>query len=321
MKISSHPNKKIKKICHRPSFSRRRTSDNLTQSKIKLKKKTNTLENQFLISYKNKRSRIKLPDLTNTLIKTKISKNIRAKMIDWKIEVLKVFHNNDINLSILLKSIQIMDLYIKFEKSTILQNNDIHLIGITSMYISSKLENQISNSISNYSKISGNAYSNEKIREMEFKILKILNFKISYPIFIDLLDYYLLKLFIKENSDNFEHLKTISEIFLVFISFNDKFNDVDADILVNACLLNALRYYYSSCFVEKSEEINFGDIQERLKNEKNIIKCIFNQFDLQKNDLRYMAKKIQKYLKDFQKEFDFLKEYKHLINFNKDFIN
>ena len=97
------------------------------------------LEDQFFSNYTQNTISLKLPNLTNTLRNTKISNYIRSSMIDWKIEIYINVLKKYFGIEIIFKSIQIMDMYLKKQKNKILENEDIHLIGITALYLSCKL--------------------------------------------------------------------------------------------------------------------------------------------------------------------------------------
>ena len=100
----------------------------------------------------------------NLLSRHEIKSNIRTKMVDWMIEVLSVFENMDETLFL---AINIMDLYILKSKN-ILKNENIHLIGITSMFIASKFQEIYPITLKNFvSKVSHNQFNAEEIIKME----------------------------------------------------------------------------------------------------------------------------------------------------------
>jgi hypothetical protein len=93
--------------------------------------------------YNNLKSILKNELLANTgafrdsfLTRHKIDKDIRTKMVDWMIEVLSSF-NCDHNTFFV--SVNIMDSFLS-KSPNIYQSKDIHLIGVTSMLIASKME-------------------------------------------------------------------------------------------------------------------------------------------------------------------------------------
>jgi hypothetical protein len=72
----------------------------------------------------------------NFILRHKIVPEIRTKMVDWMIEVLSVYKSE---IETFYLSVFIMDKFISLSP-TILKTDDIHLIGITSMFIASKFE-------------------------------------------------------------------------------------------------------------------------------------------------------------------------------------
>lgn len=75
-------------------------------------------------------------NIPSTLLKQHpITSTIHLKMIDWMIEVLSVYQSSNETFYL---GIKIMDLYI--HKAQNLKSSNIHLIGVTSMFIASKYE-------------------------------------------------------------------------------------------------------------------------------------------------------------------------------------
>lgn len=75
-------------------------------------------------------------NIPSTLLKQHpITSTIHLKMIDWMIEVLSVYQSSNETFYL---GIKIMDLYI--HKAQNLKSSNIHLIGMTSMFIASKYE-------------------------------------------------------------------------------------------------------------------------------------------------------------------------------------
>ena len=107
-------------------------------------------------------SSLKIPE--NLLAKHKITSNIRTKMVDWMIEVLSVFENMDETLFL---AINIMDLYL-LKSKIILKNENVHLIGITSMFIASKFQEIYPITLKNFVvKVSHNQFDVEEITKTE----------------------------------------------------------------------------------------------------------------------------------------------------------
>ncbi|CAD8083137.1 unnamed protein product [Paramecium primaurelia] len=121
-----------------------------------------------------------------SLSNQQISYKLRAKMINWMIEVLGNYSETTSDATF-FRSISIMDYYLK---KTIFQytDNQLHLIGITSMFIATKIEDIYQIPLQDFvTRICHNEYSISKIKEMEQSILETLNFEITFPTALDFL--------------------------------------------------------------------------------------------------------------------------------------
>ena len=104
----------------------------------------------------------------------KINPNIHLKMIDWMIEVLSVYHASHETFFL---SVYIMDRFIEKSRSQ-LKTDNIHLIGVTSMFIASKfieiypisMEHIIAN-------IGHNQFHAYVIKAQEIKMLNVISFE------------------------------------------------------------------------------------------------------------------------------------------------
>lgn len=104
----------------------------------------------------------------------KINKEIRTKMVDWIVEVLSVYKNE---LDTFFLAVNIMDRYI-YLSGTVLTSQDIHLIGMTCMFIASKQEDVIPIRMhSIVSKIGHNQFEDNQIRAKEKLILNTIGFE------------------------------------------------------------------------------------------------------------------------------------------------
>lgn len=97
-------------------------------------------------------------------------------MVDWMIEVLTIYKQSP---SAIFKSIYLLDLYLKLEKERI-KTEELHLIGISVMFIASKVEelrplrfHEI------FEEIGKSKFSKVEILSKEKQILKIFNFDIN----------------------------------------------------------------------------------------------------------------------------------------------
>jgi hypothetical protein len=69
----------------------------------------------------------------------KMDEKIRTKMVDWMIEVLNAYKSDSQTLFI---AVTIMDLFLQ-KTTNVLENSNMHLIGVTCIYIASKYEDVI----------------------------------------------------------------------------------------------------------------------------------------------------------------------------------
>jgi hypothetical protein len=80
-------------------------------------------------------------DFSNPLKNHKINNKIRTKMVDWIVEVFGNFPKR-VTDETFFRAVCIMDLYFK-KKKQVLCDNDVHITGIVSMFLSSKYEDVI----------------------------------------------------------------------------------------------------------------------------------------------------------------------------------
>lgn len=144
----------------------------------------------------------------NPLKNHKINEQIRTKMIDWMIEVLYASSSGNQTFNL---SVNIMDNYLaKCEKS--LTNIDLHLLGIVSMFIASKMEDiipirmyQITN------KISHGKFSEKAVIKKERDILKVINFELFTSSTLDFIKIFIND-FINNNQEEIEELDLMNHI-------------------------------------------------------------------------------------------------------------
>ncbi|CAK83762.1 unnamed protein product (macronuclear) [Paramecium tetraurelia] len=124
--------------------------------------------------------------LGNSLSHQNISYYQRARMVDWMIQVFGKYSSTTSDATF-FRAVSIMDFF--FQKSIKqYSHNDLHLIGITSMFIATKLEDIQFIPLKQFvTKISRNKFSTSDIKEMEKSILETLNFKITFPTSLDYL--------------------------------------------------------------------------------------------------------------------------------------
>ena len=106
---------------------------------------------------------------SNFLNKQKINPFIRTKMIDWMIEVLSVFDSTEETFFL---SVNIFDLFL-WKTQSIFKNENVHLIGVASMFIASKFQEIYPITLKQFvHKIGHDQFKATEIKKMECKILK-----------------------------------------------------------------------------------------------------------------------------------------------------
>jgi cyclin B len=143
-----------------------------------------------------------LPISSDILKRHKIDPNTRTKMVDWMVEVLYAYNSDPPTMFL---AVHIMDLFFAKSKSQ-LSNNDIHLIGIVSLYIASKMEDIIPLRMSHVKvKIGHNKFSEKEIKRMEKLILETINFDVITTSTYDFVKTFIFD-FCHNNRDNINHL-------------------------------------------------------------------------------------------------------------------
>jgi hypothetical protein len=107
-----------------------------------------------------------------------INGKMRAVLVDWLVEVHGQFK---LLQETLYMSVFILDCYLQVD-GLWLKRNQLQLVGVTSMFIASKVEEMYAPEINDFVYITDRSYSAEEIRAMELKILHAINFKINRPL-------------------------------------------------------------------------------------------------------------------------------------------
>lgn len=125
---------------------------------------------------------------TNSLIKHKITPVLRARMIDWMIEVLTNFKCDDQTFFI---AVSLLDRYFKNKQDT-REISDLHILGVTTMFLASKYEDIYPLKMKMvFEKIAHKKLPIEKIKSVELDILKTIHYKVPAPTVLDFLKVYL----------------------------------------------------------------------------------------------------------------------------------
>ena len=131
----------------------------------------------------------------NYLVHHKITERMRTRMVDWMIEVLSNYHCDE---STYFESVNLMDRYFKEceNRKEILQPAELHLIGVTSMFIASKYQDIYPLRLKIVQdKIAHNKLTCKEIKEKEDEITRYLNYCIGLPTMWDFINLFLEEIF------------------------------------------------------------------------------------------------------------------------------
>lgn len=242
-------------------------------------------------------------NLKKTLIMTKIQNSVRSQMIEWMIEVFSKI-STEFREATFFRAVFLMDFYIKQSK-IVLKDKDIHLIGITCMFIASKYEDVHPISLHQfYTEVGFEQIPKLDILNKEFVILSTIGYQISFRTTLDILDFYTFKLFSGQTSESITLVIQLSRNFAILCLSEVGFNDFDVKEVALACLLNASLFLinFSVSFQLNSNKMfepdEFVFITEIIKSfmQKLISE---NEFD---GDLFQKVSQIRYFLKKFKKE-------------------
>jgi len=112
-----------------------------------------------------------------------ITGRMRAVLVDWLVEVQQQFR---LLQETLFLTISIIDRYLALNGKSV-HRSQLQLVGVSSMFLASKVEEIFAPEISDFVYITDDAYTGEEIRHMELKILSTLDFDLARPISLNFL--------------------------------------------------------------------------------------------------------------------------------------
>jgi len=112
-----------------------------------------------------------------------ITGKMRAVLVDWLVEVQQQFR---LLQETLFLTMSIIDRYLSKEGQNV-HRSQLQLVGVSAMFLASKVEEIFAPEISDFVYITDNAYTGAEIRHMELKILGCLDFDLCRPISLNFL--------------------------------------------------------------------------------------------------------------------------------------
>lgn len=105
-----------------------------------------------------------------------VTGNMRAILIDWLIQVQMKFR---LLQETMYMTVSIID---RFMQNSCVPKKMLQLVGVTAMFIASKYEEMYPPEIGDFAFVTNNTYTKHQIRQMEMKILRVLNFSLGRPL-------------------------------------------------------------------------------------------------------------------------------------------
>ncbi|XP_010635595.1 G2/mitotic-specific cyclin-B1 [Fukomys damarensis] len=110
------------------------------------------------------------------LLGREVTGNMRAILIDWLVQVQMMFK---LLQETMYMTVSIID---RFMQNNCVPKKMLQLVGVTAMFIASKYEEMYPPEIGDFAYVTNNTYSKHQIRQMEMKILRVLNFGLGRPL-------------------------------------------------------------------------------------------------------------------------------------------
>uniref|UniRef100_A0A452FNA4 G2/mitotic-specific cyclin-B1 n=1 Tax=Capra hircus TaxID=9925 RepID=A0A452FNA4_CAPHI len=101
------------------------------------------------------------------LMGREVAGNMRAILIDWLVQ------------EIMYMTVSITD---RFMQDNCVPKKMLQLVGVTAMFVASKFEEMYPPEIGDFAFVTDNTYTKFQIRQMEMKILRVLNFSLGRPL-------------------------------------------------------------------------------------------------------------------------------------------
>ena len=200
----------------------------------------------------------------NFLQNHKITSIVRTRMIDWMIEVCSIINYMDETFFL---SVNVLDIFLRKTKK-VYSNTDIHLIGMTSIFTSSKFQEIYPQSLKIFAhRVGHDMFTLEQIKEMETQILTEIGMEVLVSTSIyDFLKtyfydfYYNNKTVIEKNCDMkiFKDVMFTAKYLTKLILHYEYFYVYQDSIKAIGCIITAIKlmgYYLKEKFEEKDRNV------------------------------------------------------------------
>ena len=172
-------------------------------------KETKLLINKYGKEFFSLLKREDIPFMRETIAKHFLCSETRCKMVDWMYEIFASYHSEPRTFFL---SVYIMDTFLCRTFYSV-SNQEVHLLGLSCIYIASKMEDLIPIHLSHIvSKIGYNKFTKEQIQQKEKEILATIDFDL-----VNVSCYDFINAFLLDFSINNQEIKNyMKEAFHVF---------------------------------------------------------------------------------------------------------
>jgi len=181
-----------------------------------------------------------------------VNGKMRSVLLDWLIEVHGQFK---LLQETLYMTSAILDRFLQVEGASI-KRNKLQLVGVTAMWIASKVEEMYAPEVSDFVYITDNSYTTVEVRAMELRILRSINFGLGRPLplhflrrnskagDVDMLQHSLAK-YVLECSILEYNMASLSPSVMAAAALYLAIRITDPDSLVDSCWTPTLTHYSS----------------------------------------------------------------------------
>ena len=186
----------------------------------------------------------------------KVTERMRTRMIDWMIEVLTNYKCDDNAFFI---AVNTMDRYFKYISDAQIQPNELHLIGVTTMFMASKYEDIYPLRLKIvHEKIAHKKLSTQEIKTKETDISTVLNFIVGKPTQWDFINHFIEEIFFTHVNNYQVTDKVLCEAYVppknqgtdheieIFKNYNSNMINLLRHVVVYLAKMNSHDYIISS---------------------------------------------------------------------------
>lgn len=209
-----------------------------------------------------------------------INDKMRAILLDWLVDVNLKFK---LLPQTLFLTVNIIDRYLSFAK---IKRSKLQLVGVAALFIACKYEEIYPPELKLFVYITDNAYQKKDVLDMEYEILKTLEFEITVPTALNYLDFIVLRLGMTDQKVN--QVKYLLELSLIngkMKKYSSEVLAVSAAIAVNKEERERIIEMFSGYILKQEIVSCVRDIyeNERLVREGYIsLKAVKNKYSLEK---------------------------------------